>query len=136
MIVRTYSELRRLNTFEERYEYLKLSGTVGSTTFGFDRHINQALYHSSEWKHTRRQVIIRDNGCDLAMPDYEIHGELLVHHMNPIGVNDIIDREDWVLDPQFLITTTTKTHNAIHYGNSSLLSKPLVARTPGDTRLW
>ena len=136
MITRTYSELRRIETFEERYEYLRLGGSVGSTTVGFDRYINQALYHSSEWKHIRRAVIIRDNGCDLGVPGYEINGSLLVHHMNPIDSDDILDREDLVLNPEFLITTTNQTHNAIHYGDQSLLRKPLVARAPGDTKLW
>lgn len=136
MITRTYSELRRIETFEERYEYLRLAGRVGATTFGFDRHINQALYHSSEWKHVRREVILRDNGCDLGVRGYEINGSLLVHHMNPVDSDDILDRDDLVLNPEFLITTTNQTHNAIHYGDQSLLRKPLVARAPGDTKLW
>jgi len=136
MITRTYSELRRIDSFEERYEYLRLAGQVGTSTFGFDRHLNQALYHSPEWRHVRRHVILRDNGCDLGVEGYEINGALLVHHMNPINADDILDREEWILDPEFLITTTTLTHNAIHFGDNSLLPKPLVERAPGDTRLW
>lgn len=136
MRTRSYSELRRFETFEDRFEYLKLGGTVGRSTFGFDRHINQSFYTSSEWKSIRQGVIIRDNGCDLGVPGYEINGSLLVHHINPLDVDDLIHHEEWVLDPDFLITTTQTTHNAIHYGDSSLLPKPFVARAPGDTRLW
>lgn len=134
--VRTYSDLRQFHTFEERYDYLRLYGVVGDPTFGYDRHINQALYASLEWSYARRQAILRDNGCDLGVPGYEIHGELLVHHMNPITVEDIIDRLDYVLDPEFLITTTMNTHNAIHYGDKSLLRTQFVERKIGDTRLW
>jgi hypothetical protein len=135
-IVRSFSELRRLDSFEDRYEYLRLKGVVGEATFGYDRYINQALYQSNEWKHARRQAIIRDNGCDLGVFGYEIHGELLVHHMNPITVEDIVNRADLVLDPEFLITTTMTTHNAIHYGDQTLLRTPFVERNPGDTKLW
>jgi hypothetical protein len=135
-IVRTYSELRLLDSFEDRYEYLRLKGVVGEATFGYDRYINQALYRSNEWKYARRQAIIRDNGCDLGVFGYEIHGEILVHHMNPITVEDIVNREDSVLDPEFLITTTMTTHNAIHYGDQTLLVTPFAERVPGDTKLW
>ena len=135
-IARTYSELRRLDSFEDRYDYLRLKGVVGEATFGYDRYINQALYQSNEWKYARRQAIIRDNGCDLGVFGYEIHGEILVHHMNPITVEDIINRADLVLDPEFLITTTMNTHNAIHYGDQTLLRTPFVERNPGDTKLW
>jgi hypothetical protein len=135
-IIRSYSELKRLDSFEERYDYLRLKGVVGEATFGFDRHINQALYQSNEWRNARRKAIIRDNGCDLGVFGYEIYGEILVHHMNPITVDDIVNRAELVLDPEFLITTTMNTHNAIHYGDQTLLRTPFVERIPGDTKLW
>lgn len=133
---RTYSELRRFVTFEERFEYLSMPGEVGKATFGFDRWINQHFYRSREWKNSRDQVIYRDNGCDLGIPGYEIHHGLLVHHMNPVTPEDLTQGEEWVLDPEFLITTTLRTHNAIHYGDQSLLPRAPVERRPGDTRLW
>jgi hypothetical protein len=136
MRARTYSELRRLDTFEDRYEYLKLGGSVGYSTFGFDRHLNQSFYNSSEWRSVRQFVIIRDNGCDLGVPGYEINGALLIHHINPMNVDDIISHEEWILEPEYLITTTQATHNAIHYGDKSLLARPFVERKPGDTKLW
>lgn len=123
-------------TFEERFEYLVLGGEVGEATFGFDRWINQEFYRSYEWRHARDQVILRDNGCDLGHPDHEFAGTLLVHHMNPITPEDIDSGSPLLLDPQFLITTTHRTHNAIHYGDNSLLVKPPVQRRPGDTKLW
>lgn len=134
--VRTYSELRRFDTFEERYEYLRLGGGVGESTFGFDRYINQAFYRSALWKQVRNQVIVRDNGCDLGIPDRPINGGLLVHHINPMSVDDLIHHEEWVLNPEYLITTTHDTHNAIHYGDQSLLKKPFTPRQMGDTKLW
>lgn len=134
--VRTYSELSRLETFEERYQYLKLSGIVGESTFGFDRWINQEFYRSWEWKSIRDAVIVRDNGCDLGIPGFEIHRGLLVHHMNPISMKDIEHGEEWILDPNFLITTSHRTHNAIHYGDESLLPREPVVRKFGDTKLW
>jgi len=134
--VRTYSELRRFDTFEERYEYLRLGGGVGESTFGFDRYINQAFYRSSLWKQVRNQVIVRDNGCDLGILDYPINGSLLVHHINPMSIDDLIHHEEWVLNPEYLITTTHDTHNAIHYGDQSLLKKPFTPRQMGDTKLW
>lgn len=134
--IRTYSELRRFDTFEDRFEYLVLGGEVGDTTFGFDRWINQAFYQSREWRTIRREVILRENGCDLGIPGYEINGNLVVHHMNPMNPNDIIHGEDWILNPEYLITTTHDTHNAIHYGDRSKLRVPYVPRTPGDTKLW
>lgn len=134
--IKTYSELQRLRTFEARYEYLRLGGTVGHATFGFDRHVNQTFYASAEWKTIRQHIIIRDQGCDLGVPGYEIHGGLLIHHINPMNSGDIIHEEDWVLDPEFLITTTQDTHNAIHYGDRTLLRVPFVPRSPGDTKLW
>jgi hypothetical protein len=133
---RTYSDLRRLETFEERFDYLSLLGEVGEVTFGFDRWINQAFYRSPQWRYARELVILRDNGCDLGIPGYEIHLQLLIHHMNPVTPADLAGGEEWVLDPEFLITTTHRTHNAIHYGDASLIAKPPVERRPGDTKLW
>ena len=134
--IRTYTELKNYITFEDRYDYLKLGGKVGESTFGFDRYINQALYHSREWKMVRNHVIVRDSGCDLGVDGYEINSSILVHHMNPINVNDILGGQDDVLDPEFLITTTSLTHNAIHYGDAKLLLTSPKVRTPGDTKLW
>lgn len=134
--IRTYSELSRLHTFDERYQYLKLSGTVGESTFGFDRWINQEFYRSYQWKSIRNRVIIRDNGCDLGIPGFEIHHGLLVHHMNPISMDDIQHGEEWILDLNFLITTSHRTHNAIHYGDESLLPREPIVRKLGDTTLW
>jgi hypothetical protein len=133
---RTYSDLRRLKTFEERFDYLSLLGEVGEVTFGFDRWINQAFYRSPQWRYARELVILRDNGCDLGIPGYEIRLQLLIHHMNPVTPADLVGGEEWVLDPEFLITTTHRTHNAIHYGDASLIAKPPVERRPGDTKLW
>jgi hypothetical protein len=134
--IRTYSDLRRINTFEERYDYLSLRGVVGDSTFGFDRWINQRFYRTYEWKHVRSQVILRDHGCDLGILGYEIHIGLLVHHMNPVSVEDIKHGEQWLIDPQYLITTSLQTHNAIHFGDKSLLPRGPVTRQPGDTKLW
>lgn len=136
MLVRTYSELSRLATFEERFEYLKLDGSVGDVTFGYDRYINQQFYASAEWKMARDYVISRDNGCDLGAAGYEIHNGLLIHHINPMTPEDIIHGEMWIVDPQYLITTTQRTHNAIHYGNVSLLPPVVPERTKNDTKLW
>jgi acetyltransferase-like isoleucine patch superfamily enzyme len=133
---RTYSELCQLETFLERYRYLKLGGAVGALTFGFDRWINQDFYHSSEWRSVRNQVIVRDNGCDLGVEGYEIGSGLLVHHMNPISSKDIEHGEDWIVDPNFVITTSLQTHNAIHYGDENLLPRGPVVRKRGDTTLW
>lgn len=135
-MIRRYSELRRLETFEERFKYLSLKGVVGEATFGFDRHINQMFYRSREWKLVRNEVIVRDRGCDLGVPGYDIHVELLIHHMNPMSVDDIRHADDSILDPEFLITTTHQTHNAIHYGDVRLLPRPHVPRRRGDTTLW
>jgi hypothetical protein len=134
--VRTYSDLAQLERFEDRYEYLKMPGVVGRATFGFDRWLNQEFYRSREWKDVRAHVIVRDNGCDLGIPGYEIHSGLLVHHMNPLTVSDIEHGESWIIDPNFLITTSHRTHNAIHYGDESLLPKEPVTRRFGDTKLW
>jgi len=135
-MIRTYSELENLDGFEERFGYLRLNGDVGRSTFGFDRHINQKFYRSREWKQVRDYVILRDDGCDLGVLGYEIHESPLIHHMNPMGIKDIIHGADWVLDPEFLITTTHATHNAIHYSDENLLPKIVTERTPGDTKLW
>ena len=133
---RTYSELIKLQTFEERYEYLRLRGLVGEETFGFDRMFNQDFYCSPEWKRVRDHVIVRDMGCDLAIDEYEIFGRIIIHHMNPITVNDITLSTPSLLEPEYLITTTHETHNAIHYGNEKLISKQLVERSPNDTSPW
>lgn len=136
MNVRTYSELITIPTFEERYEYLRLGGKVGEETFGFDRYLNQAFYKSDEWLSVRDFVIVRDCGCDLAMPDREIHGRILIHHMNPITVDDIVKRSKYLLDPEYLICTVKNTHDAIHYGDSSLLITAPIERTKNDTCPW
>jgi hypothetical protein len=135
-MLRKYSELRRLETFEDRYDYLRLRGEVGQSTFGFDRYINQQFYTSRQWRQIRHHVIARDNGCDLGVDGYEIYGRLVIHHMNPMTPEDIVHGDEGILDPDYLITTTHKTHNAIHYGDESLLPRPLVDRRPGDTKLW
>jgi hypothetical protein len=133
---RSYSSLRYLNTFEERVDYLRLNGDVGRSTFGFDRHVNQLFYRSFEWKRARSQVILRDNGCDLGVPGYEINGTVLIHHMNPMLLEDILHGESWIFDPEYLISTTQNTHNAIHFGNDILLPKVVTERVPNDTKLW
>lgn len=135
-MTRNYRDLRRLATFEERFDYLSLKGVVGRSTFGFDRYINQTFYRSREWRLLRSDVISRDDGCDLGVKGHEIHGELLIHHMNPMSANDIVHGDPDILNIDFLITTTKRTHNAIHYGDKSLLPKPFVARRRGDTKLW
>lgn len=134
--IRTYSQLRRLQTFQERFEYLSLYGQVGRETFGFDRWMNQEFYHSYEWKRVRQQVIARDLGCDLGVPGYEIHARLLIHHINPLMPQDLSDGADLALDLDNLITTTHRTHNAIHFGDERLLPRPVIQRMPGDTKLW
>lgn len=135
-MIRTYKELIRYQSFEERYLYLALRGNVGESTFGFDRYLNQQFYTSSEWRHIRRYVITRDNGCDLAVEDHDIYNGLYIHHMNPMTIESIINGDPGNLDPEFLITVTHQTHNAIHYGDKSLLRQPFVERRPGDTKLW
>ena len=137
MKIRTYSELIRLPTFEERFEYLKLGGKVGKDTFGFDRIFNQKFYTSKEWKRVRDFVIIRDNGCDLAHEDHTIYGsKIIIHHMNPISLEDIENNTDILLNPEYLITTIHNTHNAIHYGDANLLPKDPIERTKNDTCPW
>ena len=138
MTIRTYSDLSQLITFEERLNYLRLFSDVGWATFGFDRYINQKFYRSSEWKTARRDVILRDNGCDLGVLGYEINGPHLIHHMNPMTIDDINNKEDWIFDPEYLVLTTRITHNSIHYGDESGPETPRVVtvRAPDDTKLW
>lgn len=135
-MIRTYSELVKFKTFKERFEYLKLNGNVGSETFGYDRYFNQVFYHSYEWRRVRDQVIVRDNGCDLGVEGYDINGPVHIHHMNPILLKDIKEKSDILLNPEYLITTTHRTHNAIHYGDENLLLQGPVIRTPNDTAPW
>ena len=134
--IKTYSELIMLPTFEERFEYLRLDGLVGKETFGFDRYLNQVFYRSQKWKAIRDHVIIRDNGCDLGVEGYEIHGRIIIHHMNPITIQDIERESDFLLDPEFLISTVHNTHNAIHYGDVNLLCLGPIERTKNDTCPW
>lgn len=135
-MIRTYTKLNKLGSLEERYDYLALSGELGMATFGFDRWLNQAFYSSREWKQTRSAVIARDLGFDLGDPNSPIQGGPLVHHMNPLMPEDIEEASENLLDPEYLITTSLRTHNAIHYGDRRQLRQPFVERTPGDTRLW
>lgn len=135
-MIRRYSELERLKTFEERYNYLQLKGSVGRSTFGFDRYINQKFYRSNKWLQIRNQVILRDEGCDLGIIGYEIYDHIVIHHMNPVSKEDIIHGNDIVFNLDFLICTSHRTHTAIHYGDSSLLYKKPIIRRPGDTILW
>lgn len=134
--IKCYSELIRIPTFKERYEYLRLNGAVGKETFGFDRYMNQAFYRSPEWKRVRDYVIARDNGCDLGFDGREIYGKVIIHHMNPILPEDIRDRNDMILDPEYLITTVHGTHLAIHYGDDNMLVQEPVTRYAGDTCPW
>lgn len=136
MTIRTYKDLSRIHTFFGRYKYLRLTGRVGEETFGSDRYFNQAFYRSREWKNVRDEVIIRDDGCDLGIPGREIHGRILIHHMNPMTIDELRLSDDAVLDPEYLITTTHKTHNAIHYGDENRLEQDPIERRPGDTTLW
>lgn len=135
--IRTYSELITIPTFKDRFNYLKLDSLVGKETFGYDRYLNQQLYQRNpRWKKARDQVIIRDNGCDLGVEGYEIFGKIIVHHMNPITLDDILNDRDWIYDPEFLICTVHNTHNAIHYGNEELLMTAPIVRTKNDTCPW
>lgn len=136
MSIKTYSELIRLPTFEERFQYLKLSGAVGKETFGFDRYLNQNFYRSAAWKRVRDQVIVRDNGCDLGIDDRIIYGKILIHHMNPINDRDILDLTDILLNPEYLICVSHLTHNAIHYSDESLLPREPIVRFKNDTCPW
>lgn len=136
MNIRCYRELKRLKTFEDRYNYLRLFGVVGESTFGYDRYLNQSLYCSKKWKTTRDKIIIRDNGCDLGMDGYEIRDKILIHHIEPITIEDVEFDRDILYDPENLIVTTLGTHNAIHYGDEKLLHKKLIVRIPNDTCPW
>lgn len=136
-IIRTYSELKELKTFEERFKYLKLGGVVGVETFGFDRYFNQKFYTTTEWKRLRNHIIVRDLGCDLGCEDHEIFGQrIIIHHMNPIDLEDIEKKSDFLLNPEFLITTIHSTHNAIHYGDESLIITAPIERRRNDTCPW
>ena len=135
-IIRTYSELIAFPTFEERVKYLQLEGSVGKDTFGYDRYLNQLFYKTAEWKRLRQDLIIRDNGCDLGVEGREIYGRIIIHHLNPITKDDIVSRTEYLLNPDFLICTTHNTHNAIHYGDESLLCLGPIERKPNDTCPW
>ena len=134
--IRTYSELITIPTYEERFEYLRLDGLVGEETFGFDRYLNQIFYNSGEWRSLRNNIIIRDNGCDLAMEDYDIKGRIYIHHMNPIAITDILTQSDFLLNPDFLVCTAFRTHQAVHYGDASLLMTAPIERKPNDMCPW
>lgn len=134
--IRTYSELERLRTFEERYRYLSLSGRVGDRTFGPDRYLNQLFYQSREWRQVRQYVIARDNGCDLGINGFDIYKGLYIHHMNPMRVQDLTTVNPDILEPEYLICVSHETHNAIHYGDRQFTPRVLVERRPGDTKLW
>ena len=136
MSIRTYSELITIPTFEERFEYLQLKGSVGKDTFGYDRYLNQVLYRSPEWKRLRNQIIIRDDGCDLACDGYDVYGKVLIHHLNPITVEDALARSRKVFDPDNLVCVSHNTHNAIHYGDADLLVTGPIIRTKNDTCPW
>lgn len=136
MMSKTYSELITIPTYEDRFRYLQLQGAVGKDTFGYDRYLNQFLYNSQEWKRFRNEIVIRDNGCDLAFEGYDIRGRILIHHINPITVNDVTNRNPLVFDPENVICVTHNTHNAIHYGDESLLITAPIERTRNDTCPW
>lgn len=135
-MIKTYSELITIPTFDERFRYLKLDGAVGEDTFGFDRYLNQLFYNSKEWKEVREFVIMRDNACDLAIPGREIQGRILIHHMNPITKDDIVKRSKFLLDPEYLICTYKNTHDAIHFSDEKILFSDLAERTLHDTCPW
>jgi len=136
MKIRSYSELSKLKTFEERFKYLQLNSNIGVSTFGFDRYLNQGFYRSREWKRIRDAIIVRDNSCDLGILDREIFTHIRIHHMNPISVNDLESGSDILLNPEFLICTSLDTHNAIHFGNENNLVNLPKERIKGDTKLW
>lgn len=136
MSIKTYSELIRFPTFKERFEYLKLRGSVGKDTFGHDRYLNQVFYTSKEWRRLRDEIIIRDNGCDLGIDGREIRGKIYIHHLNPLGENDILDRSEYLMRPEYLICVSFETHNAIHYGDINLLPRDPIERKPNDTCPW
>lgn len=136
MNIKTYSELSKLGTFEERFRYLKLDGSVGVETFGFDRYLNQQFYKDPKWRAARDKVIFRDNGCDLGIDGHEIYGKIIIHHMNPITMDDVLRRNPAIFDPEFLICTMHNTHNAIHYGDENLLITEPIERSKNDTCPW
>ena len=133
---RSYTELSKLKTFDERFNYLKLDGKVGATTFGYDRYLNQIFYKSQKWREARDKVIIRDNGCDLGIDGYQINSKIIIHHMNPISLEEIEAGSNTIYDPEYLICVSDNTHNAIHFGNDNILEKTIIERKPGDTKLW
>ena len=135
-MILTYSELVKLPTFEERYDYLKLNGRIGEDTFGYTRYLNQIFYKSKEWKEIRNRVILRDNGCDLGVEGYEIPGRVYIHHINPITERDILDRTEYLLSPEYLICVSYETHNAIHYGSLVPREPDVIVRRPYDTCPW
>lgn len=135
-MIRTYSELIRIPTYEDRFEYLKLHGEVGDSTFGFDRYLNQAFYRSKEWRQLRNKIILRDSACDMALQGYDIADKIIIHHLNPITEEEIIHRDEDILNPEFLVCVSPLTHNAIHYGNFELINSSYSERRYGDTRLW
>lgn len=136
-MMRSYSELIKLPTFEERFDYLRLDGEIGEETFGFDRYMNQSFYRCGEWKRVRDQVIVRDNGCDLGISDRQLYDNIIIHHMNPVTREDLINKSHLLMDPEYLICVSKNTHNAIHYGDESLLvSTQIIERRPNDTCPW
>lgn len=135
-MTRSYSTLIQLETFEERYRYLVLRGSVGDQTFGYERHLNQSFYNSSEWKRIRHVVIVRDNGCDLGIEGRDLHSSIYIHHMNPLTASDLKNFRSEILDPEYLISVSHRTHNAIHYGDEKQLQQDPIERKPGDTKLW
>jgi len=136
MALLRYSELKRLPTFDERYQYLRIGGRVGESTFGFERFLNQAMYTSQRWRLLRNDIIVRDNGCDLGIEGRDIRDKIIIHHMNPLTREQMEDPDESMFDPEFLICVSQRTHNAIHYGDAGLLEKDYIPRRPGDTRLW
>ena len=137
MTIKTYSDLVKMDSFEERFEYLKLGdGSVGKDTFGYDRYLNQLFYKTKEWKRLRDEIIIRDCGCDLGVEGFEIQGKIIIHHMNPITKDDILNRSDYLMNPEFLICTTHLTHEAIHYSDASILQTRPIERSKNDTCPW
>lgn len=135
-MIRTYSELIKIPTYADRFDYLNLHGLVGEDTFGFDRYLNQKFYRSKEWRQLRNKIIVRDYGCDMALQGFDIVGKIIIHHMNPITQKSIIDREDYLMNPEYLVCVSLITHNAIHYGDYELINREIVERKRNDTKLW
>lgn len=135
-MIRTYSELIKIPTYADRFDYLNLHGLVGEDTFGFDRYLNQKFYRSKEWRQLRNKIIVRDYGCDMALQGFDIVGKIIIHHMNPITQKSIIDREDYLMNPEYLVCVSLMTHNAIHYGDYELINREIVERKRNDTKLW